>query len=123
LRVLWMAEEMGIQCEIEPVEFRGPKTEAFKAANLFMGPEAERSNWTVGMIKEGFIRRSRLVANQLVKHEFLAADRFTAADISVAYALGIGLGLLEMGDQLDPAVVDYYNRMTARPAYQRAAAK
>ncbi|HTK35991.1 MAG TPA: glutathione S-transferase family protein [Caulobacteraceae bacterium] len=190
LRVLWMAEEMGIPCEIEPVEFAGPKTDAFKAANpsgtlpaivdgpvtmtesvailqymadrygptdlsvkaeepgypdylqflvlgegglgaplngvigtLFRGPEAERSNWTVGMIKEGFVRRSRLVANQLAKHEFLAADRFTAADISVAYALGIGIGLLEMGDQLGPALVDYYKRMTARPAYLRAAAK
>ena len=188
LRVLWMAEEMGIPYEIEPVDFRGPKTEAFKAANpsgtlpamtdgpvtitesvaiiqyladrhgptdlsvkadepgypdylqflvlgegglgaplnavigtMFMGPEEEKNNWTVGMVKEGFLRRARLVANRLDGHEFLAADRFTAADISVAYALGIAIGLLGLGDQLGPRVVDYYNRMTARPGYLRAA--
>ena len=33
------------------------------------------------------MRRTRLVANRLAAgHDYLAADRFTAADISVAYA-------------------------------------
>jgi glutathione S-transferase len=89
---------------------------------VFMGPENEAQNWTCNMVKEGFVRRTRLVENQLARHEFLAADRFTAADISVAYAIGIGL-FMQLGDQLAPSVLDYHQRMTARPAFQRAAAK
>jgi glutathione S-transferase len=89
---------------------------------MFMGPENEVQNWTCGMVKEGFVRRTKLLENQLAKHEYLAGDRFTAADISVAYALGIGL-FMELGSRLAPSVLDYHQRMTARPAYQRAAAR
>ena len=89
-----------------------------------MGPPEASDEWTVAMVQEGFVRRTRLVANRLAGgREYLAADRFTAADISVAYALGIGIGLLKLGDKLAPPVVDYYRRMTDRAAYKRAAAR
>jgi glutathione S-transferase len=63
----------------------------------------------------------RLVADQLKSHAYMAADRFTAADISVGYALGFGEGLgLAVG--YDPSVTDYWRRLQERPAYQRVKA-
>ncbi len=51
--------------------------------------------------------------------EFLAADRFTLADISVAYALGLSR-LSGLDDLIPPAVAAYRDRMFRRPACLRA---
>ncbi|WP_431272115.1 glutathione S-transferase family protein [Dankookia sp. P2] len=50
---------------------------------------------------------------------FYAAGRFTAADISIGYALLLAtrLGLAE---QFTPEAAEYWVRLSARPAYQRA---
>ena len=87
----------------------------------FMAPEDQKSNWTFESCAAVFADRVRLVADQLKERDFMAADRFTAADISVGYALGFGEGL-RLASSYSPAVVDYWRRLQERPAYQRARA-
>lgn len=89
----------------------------------FMAPEGQKENFTTGAIIEGFRRRCMLVEQRLEGREFLAADRFTLADISVTYALGLAANVLGLGEQTPASVRAYYERMTARPAYQQAAAR
>lgn len=50
---------------------------------------------------------------------YLAGDRFTLADISVGYSLGTAEPL-GVGDRISGPVADYYQRLAARPARQRA---
>lgn len=49
----------------------------------------------------------------------VAADRFTGADISVAYALLLARAL-KLDEGFSPPVADYWSRMSARPAFARA---
>jgi glutathione S-transferase len=88
----------------------------------FMAPEGQKENFTTGAAKDMFKRRLGAVERQLEKSgDYLAGD-FTAADISVAYALGFG-EMLGLSEAYSPKVLDYQARLRARPAYQAAAAK
>jgi glutathione S-transferase len=49
----------------------------------------------------------------------MAGDRFSAADISVTYALNMA-DMLGLGGRFGPEIADYRARMQARPAYERA---
>jgi glutathione S-transferase len=87
-------------------------------ATLILAPEAEKANWTTKWARETFESRLRLVSRQLSTTPYIAGDRFTAADISVTYALqfsqrtiGYGLGDVERA---------YVARTTAREGYARA---
>ena len=51
--------------------------------------------------------------------DWLCADRFTAADISVGYALLLAQ-VIELGDRFSPAVQAYWERLQARPGFQAA---
>ena len=102
--------------------------EATLACNLtplvrtrFMAPDDQKDNWTVKNCGETFVRRLLLVERQLEKGPWMAGRDFTAADISVGYALGFG-DFLGLTDQYPSAVADYWARLQARPAFQRAAA-
>ena len=66
-----------------------------------------------------FLARLRAVDAVLPGREFLCGGRFTAADISVGYALMLAdyLGLQE---QFPPAVHEYWERLRQRDAYRRA---
>ena len=66
-----------------------------------------------------FARRLEPVSRRLAENDYLAAGRFTLADVSVAYALGFADFLGEAGS-FPPAVIDYRARLAARPAYRRA---
>jgi len=90
-------------------------------ATQFMAPEGQRENATVDLAKGMFIRRLAAVEKQLEKADYLAGD-FTAADISVGYALGLGEGF-GLGDRYPAPVKAYSARLQERPAYKRAAAK
>src|SRR4051794_20555950 len=61
-----------------------------------------------------FVRKSAAIAAQLKRHPFVAGHEFTAADISCGYAAGFGR-FLGIEDRLDPAIPDYYRRLTERP--------
>jgi glutathione S-transferase/3-isopropylmalate dehydratase len=85
----------------------------------FMAPDDQKKNWTANYIAETQIKRLDVVRQHLRNREYVAAGRFTAADISVGFAVGIykWFGVLKDGDAvLDP----YMARLTERPAYQRA---
>ena len=87
-------------------------------ATHILAPEAGRENWTTGWALGIFKSRLGLVSRQLARTPYIASDDFTAADISVTYALqfaertiGFSFGAVER---------DYIARTTARDAYRRA---
>ena len=65
-----------------------------------------------------FLARLKRLSTHIADREFLCDDRFTVADIAIAYALylGDGLGLSQF---YEPQVLDYLKRMTARAAFQK----
>jgi glutathione S-transferase len=83
-----------------------------------IAPEAERDNWTARESVEIFKNRLQLVTRQLARAPYMAGDTFTAADISVTYALTFAQAAA--GLTLGAAEKAYWARTTARPAYKRA---
>src|SRR5580698_2290507 len=81
-------------------------------------PEAERRNWSAGQAQHVFDSRLGLVTRQLARSPFLAGDTFTAADISVTYALE--LATRAGGVVLGQSERDYVTRTSGREAYKRA---
>jgi glutathione S-transferase len=81
-------------------------------------PEAERQNWSAGQALEVFESRLTLVTRQLARSPYLAGDTFTAADISVTYALE--LARRAGGVTLGEAERAYVARTSGREAYRRA---
>lgn len=81
-------------------------------------PEAERNNWSAAQALDVYQTRLRLVTRQLARSPFTAGDAFTAADISVTYALELAQrsGSAALGE-VEQAYVD---RTTAREGYKRA---
>jgi glutathione S-transferase/3-isopropylmalate dehydratase len=94
----------------------GPMNAVFVGREL--APEAERDARVTCWALETFESRLGLVIRRLANCPYLAGDRFTAADISVSYALLLGL---RTGNYVPgPTERDYLARTTARPAYARA---
>jgi glutathione S-transferase/3-isopropylmalate dehydratase len=87
----------------------------------FLAPETERRNWGAEWALECVERRMRLVARQLARFPYLAGEAFTAADISVTYALQ--LGTKHCGMALGDAEQAYLARTTGRDAYRTALEK
>jgi glutathione S-transferase len=90
----------------------------FVVVSRNLAPEAERQNWGARKALEVFESRLGLVTRQLARSPYLAGDAFTAADISVTYALelaqrsgGVALGAAERA---------YVARTSGREAYKRA---
>ena len=90
----------------------------FVVVSRNLAPEAERRNWGASKALEVFESRLGLVTRQLARSPYLAGETFTAADISVSYALqfarrggGIALGEAEQA---------YIARTSGREAYKRA---
>ena len=87
-------------------------------ASHILAPEAERDNWSTGWALRTFESRRGLVARQLDRALYMAGDSFTAADISVTYAL-------QFAERTGNAVLTdteraYIARNASRPAYGRA---
>jgi glutathione S-transferase len=83
-----------------------------------LAPEAERQNWGAGHALEVFESRLGLVTRQLARSPYLAGDTFTAADISVTYALE--LAERSGATALSEAERAYIARTSGREAYKRA---
>lgn len=66
-----------------------------------------------------FLSRLKSLEVKLSLNEFVSSDRFTAADVSVGYALMLAshLGLKE---KFKPEVLSYWSKLESREAYQRA---
>jgi len=63
-----------------------------------------------------FLARLRTLEPVLATQQFLCADRFTAADISVGYALLLA-SHLDMSERFTPAVREYWQRLQTRDGY------
>jgi glutathione S-transferase len=83
-----------------------------------LAPDAERENWLVHWARETFASRLGLVTRQLANSPFLAGDAFTAADISVTYALE--LAHRHSAFTLGASERAYVASTTGRDAYKRA---
>ena len=94
----------------------GPMNAVFVGRAL--APEAERNARVTSWAIETFHSRLGLVIQRLENRPFLAGDQFTAADISVSYALLLGLRT----SNYTPGSVEraYLARTMTRPAYVRA---
>lgn len=82
-------------------------------------PTERRQPQVVADYTRWFLSRLRALDARLDTNDWLCADRFTAADVSVGYALMLAehLGLAE---HFSPAVAAWWQRLQQRPAYQRA---
>jgi glutathione S-transferase len=84
----------------------------------YIAPEAERDNWLVHWALKTFESRLRLVTRQLANAPYMAGEMFTAADISVTYALELAHRLVSFS--LGATERAYVARTTEREAYKRA---
>ena len=84
-------------------------------------PEQRRVPQVADDYARWFLARLRTLEPVLAQHAYLAADRFTAADVSVGYALMLAehLGL---NSRFTPAVLAYWERLRERDGFRRAMA-
>ena len=91
-------------------------------ATRFLAPKDQQDNFTAGLCRTLFSRRVEALVGRLTTSPHLAGEVFTAADISVVYALNMGASL-GLADDYPAPVADYWERVKTRPAYQMAIAK
>jgi glutathione S-transferase len=88
-------------------------------ATKYLAPEDKRINWTSDYLKTTFAKRLGYLEDHLGAAPYIVGDRFTAADISVGYTIGMVRFATDL--ELSPKLQSYLERVKARPAYQRAA--
>ena len=81
-------------------------------------PEAERSAALAEQGRTAFAQIAEVITKSLGRKPFLLGDQFSAADVMIGSTLAWGsfMGLLEGY----PVLQEYVQRLTPRPAYQRA---
>lgn len=84
-------------------------------------PEARRQAQAAEDYKRFFFGRLKWIEPVLERSAWLCGERFTAADISVGYALRLAR-TLGLADALKPQVQAYLERLEQRPAFLRALA-
>ncbi len=84
-------------------------------------PEPRRLPQVVDDYTRWFLARLRTLEPLLERQPYLCAQRFTAADISVGYALLLA-GHLGLQQRFTPAVAAYWERLRGRDAFARALA-
>jgi glutathione S-transferase len=72
--------------------------------------------------REQFLVRLAYLASSLMGRSYVAAERFTTADISVGYALMLSR-MMGLQKSFPPSVQDYWGRLSERPAYRAAKAR
>jgi glutathione S-transferase len=82
-------------------------------------PEERRNPQVAADYAKWFFGRLRGVESAIAKSETLCAGRFTAADISVGYALLLA-NSLGLSRDFGPAVAAYWQRLQARDGFRRA---
>ncbi len=83
-----------------------------------LAPTDQRDNWSARQAMNVFETRLSLVTQKLMHTPYLAGDQFTAADISVTYALM--MARRNIGYVLGEVEQSYLARTTGRAAYARA---
>ena len=82
-------------------------------------PETTRLPKVAEDYTKWFYSRLRSVELATAHNEFLVANRFTIADIAVGFALQLAESL-GIADGFKPNTKAYYERLKARPAFQKA---
>jgi glutathione S-transferase len=82
-------------------------------------PEERRHPQVVADYSKWFLGRLRAIEAVTSASEFMCGGRFTAADISVGYALLLAQRL-GLSAQFGPAVAAYWQRLQQRDGYKRA---
>jgi glutathione S-transferase len=82
-------------------------------------PEERRNPQVAGDYAKWFLGRLRAVEAATGKAETLCADRFTAADIVIGYALRLAENI-GLSKDFEPNVAAYWQRLQARDGYNRA---
>lgn len=83
-----------------------------------IAPEGQRDNWSARQALDVFTTRLSILTRQLERTPFVAGEAFTAADISVGYALE--MARKNVGFQFGEIELAYMERFRAREGYQRA---
>ncbi|MGY6532656.1 glutathione S-transferase family protein [Glycocaulis sp.] len=92
-------------------------------AHTTLLPEAQRNAGIAKWAKMEVDKHLQLIATRgLEGREFLASDRFTAADISVGYLLYLLKIIRQLKDAPEP-VLAYWERLTAMESWQKASAE
>ncbi len=84
-------------------------------------PEERRLKQAADDYTQWFFARLRAVEAALAERDYLCAGRFTIADICVGFALYLA-ETLDLRKGFKPRTEAYYQRLSARPAFQKAAA-
>jgi glutathione S-transferase len=84
-------------------------------------PEERRQTRVANDYRRWYLARLRMLDAHILDREYLCADKFTIADIAIAYALFLGESL-EIDADYQPQTKDYLERMKARPGFQAAQA-
>jgi glutathione S-transferase len=88
-----------------------------------LAPDDQKTNFTGNLCRDVFRRRLAVVDKRLGDgRPYLTGERLTIADISVGYALHLAQ-LRGAEALLTPLTLAYLERLRARPAFRRAAAK
>lgn len=82
-------------------------------------PEERRNPQVAGDYRKWFLARLRCVEDATADRQYLCANRFTIADISVSYALLLAESL-GIEEAFTPNIKRYWEHVTQRPAYQKA---
>lgn len=82
-------------------------------------PEERRMPTVAADYAKWFLARLRKLEPLLQERDYLCAGRFTAADISVGYALMLA-DMIDLAPEFTPAVAAYWSRLQQEPSYQRA---
>lgn len=114
--LLYLAEKYG-----DPnlsLETRSQINQWISYANATMGPEI----FTEATREKSFSRHMAVLNQQLEQRSFLVGDQFGAADVAVGALLGYIPLMLKLDFTDYPAVQAYLQRLSERPAYQKAIA-
>lgn len=84
----------------------------------FEAPE-RRQPQVVEDYTKWFLARLRTLEPLLAQQDYLCAGRFSAADVSVGYALLLA-GHLDLAPHFTPAVAAYWQRLSERDGFRRA---
>jgi glutathione S-transferase len=122
IRVAWTLEELGTQeralvyqwAVFSPAEIEPPLIEAA----MYQQKDPERA----GLARGRFDASARAVSDALDGNEFLVGGRLTVADVLIGSALSWP-ARAGFADMLPDSVKEYVERLSQRPAYQRADAR
>jgi glutathione S-transferase len=83
-------------------------------------PPERRNERVAADYERWFLARLRAVEAALLDPQFLCADRFTIADIAIAYALHLADSVVGLSHGFGENVRAYLNRLRARPGFIKA---